>query len=305
MKIALVCPATMTSFIKPISAWLKTRHPDWDVVDCYSDDDEEVYRAIQDSDVAWLEWADKLAARITLSGRLVGKKVICRMHSYEVFENPISYIDWDCVDTLIVVSPYMKELVVGRFPVLKKKVVVIGNGVDSNKFVPHTTRGKNMAWIGDIGHKKGPLLLLHAFHALTMRDSGYHLHIAGDFQDQRYAIYFQQMVTKLGLQSNITFHGYVQDMAGWLGDKDYILNTSPMEGNPVGVAEGLMCNLIPLIHDFPGADELYPPHYLWRTIPEFVELALSPVGDVDYRHFALHTLNESNQMQLVEDVLNG
>ncbi|MCS4525185.1 glycosyltransferase [Clostridium botulinum] len=66
-------------------------------------------------------------------------------------------------------------------------------------------KGFNIAYVGYINFKKGPMLLLHAFKKIFDTDNRYKLHIAGTFDEDRYRLYFNQMIKELGLEKILYF----------------------------------------------------------------------------------------------------
>jgi glycosyltransferase involved in cell wall biosynthesis len=86
------------------------------------------------------------------------------------------------------------------------------------------------------------------------------------------------MVKALGLESHVRFYGWVDDIVSWLSDKQYIVSTSVLESFGYGIAEGMACGVKPLIHNFIGANQLYPAKYCFNSIREFAAM----VQDSDY-----------------------
>ncbi len=134
--------------------------------------------------------------------------------------------------------------------------------------------GKRIAFLGHLNFKKGPMLLIHALATIVEHDSEFSLHIAGAIQDPRAAVYLDHCIPELGLQDNIQYYGSMphEQVLDWLKTKDYIINSSPLEGCPVGVIEGMSQGLTPLLHSFAGASGLYPPDFIWSSIPELIEM---------------------------------
>jgi len=52
------------------------------------------------------------------------------------------------------------------------------------------------------------MLLLHTFKAIFDKDSRYKLYIAGQYQEESYVLYFQQMIKEMGLQNNVIYDGW-------------------------------------------------------------------------------------------------
>lgn len=287
-KISFLCTPGLTTFLQDITQWLEPKHS---VHRCYSLKKDEIEYAIKRSDVVFIEWANELLVYLTREGMLDHKKVIVRLHSYEVFTNFPGQIIWPAVSDLIFVAPHVQAYFNKRWPIVQSatniRQHVIPNGVDLSKW-PLIDRpiGKNLCFLGDISHKKGLPLLLQAFsYLLKTTGEDYHLWIGGAFQDERYGAYYDHIVPQLGIEHNVHYKGRIKDVPDFFRSMDYIVCSSPWEGHPVNVIEGMASGLIPVIHNFPGARELGV--RVWSTLDEFVELVkMEPLGRLALRPFA-------------------
>ena len=306
-KIAILCLPGFQSFLADIVDYLKTKY---DIQTCYSNNKQEIESAVQWADVVWLEWANELAIALTNHPTLFdGKRIICRLHSYEAFAGYAGKINWERIDDLIFVVEHIKNIVLQQVPELLSKVKyihIVPNGVNLNKFpLNEREEGYNLAYIGQINYKKGPMLLLHAFYELVQADNKYRLFIAGNFQDARYQLYFSQMIKEMDLANNIQIDGWVEDISKWLEDKQYIICTSVLEGHPVGIMEAMACGLKPLIHNFVGARSAYPEKYLWNTIPEFVGMVTEDdYNSKGYHQFIKDSYSLDDQLSSIEKIIN-
>ncbi len=286
-KIAVLCLPGLQSFLGDIVDYLKTKY---DVRTCYSNNNQEIESATQWADIVWLEWANELTIALTNHPTILDSKhIICRLHSYEAFAGYAGKINWGKISDLIFVAEHIKNIVLQQVPDLLNKVKnihIIPNGINLDKLAfKNPSKGTNLAYLGQINYKKGPMLLLHAFRELVQVDKKYRLFIGGNFQDVRYELYFSQMIKEMGLENNIQMDGWVENVGSWLDDKQYIVCTSVLEGHPVGLMEAMACGLKPIIHNFVGARQIYPDKYLWNTIPEFVSSVTGP--DYDSREYRL------------------
>ncbi len=308
LKVVVLCLPGLESFLAEIVNFLDAHY---EVSTCYSLNQQDIESVVQSADIVWLEWANEMAVTITNHKTLLdNKRVICRLHSYEALACFAEKIRWEKIDDLIFVAGHVKEIVLHQVPDLPdrvKNIHIVPNGIDVSKFsFRDRTRGKNLAFLGNINFKKGPMLLLHAFRELLQVDNGYHLCIAGVFQEPRYHLYFKQMMKEMGIGDNVRIDGWVNGVNGWLDDKDYIVCTSVLEGHPVGVMEAMSCGLKPLIHNYVGARGSYPDHYIWNTIPEFIEMVTQ--GDFspkEYRSFIETHYNLDMQLKRVDEIVSA
>jgi glycosyltransferase involved in cell wall biosynthesis len=203
------------------------------------------------------------------------------------------HINWANVDDLVFVAPHIRDMAIAQVPDLTNRtnLHLIPIGVDLKRFAfKERSPGFNLASVGFINYKKGPMLLLHCFERLFSRDKRYHLHLAGEIQNRRYSYYFNQMIAELGMGDNLHFHGWVEDIEGFLEDMQYLVVTSPLESGHMGLREAMARGIKPLIHNFYGARLLYPEKYIFNTIDEFSRQVLSP----DYDSAAYRAFIENN-----------
>ena len=221
------------------------------------------------ADLAWFEWCDNLV--IEASNLPKKCNIICRIHSYEVFTDMPSKVNWGNVDHILFVNETVKELFERQVD-CKTPRSVISNGVDTNKFnIPSGKKyGKKIASVGFINDKKNPTLLLYCFKKIHQYDPEYSLHIAGEFQDPRIQLYFENFILKNKLP--VYFDSWVEDMPSWYADKDFVISTSLFESFHYSIVEGMTSGLMPLIHDWKGSDLIYPYEYLYNDPDECLDL---------------------------------
>jgi len=288
-NIAFISAPNLENFMIPVANGLEKLGHHTRIV--ASGDDREIVNAIMASEIVWIEWGNELAMHLTTdAGILNQRSVILRIHSYEAFLPYIKYINWERVDHLIFVAQHIKDIVLDTVPKIRKMVEnihVIPNGVDVGA-IPFIEKehGFNLAYVGYLNFKKGPMLLLQAIEALVRRNSRYILHIAGKFQEPRYELYFKQFIAENMLQNNVIFDGWVEDIPTWLQDKQYIVSTSVLESQGMGIMEAMAAGCKPLIHRFVGAGNIYLNENLWSTVDDFVNMVVDDdINSVRYRQF--------------------
>ncbi|MDI6791950.1 MAG: GNAT family N-acetyltransferase [bacterium] len=305
-KVAVLCLPGLQSFLGDIVDFLKTRY---EVRTCYTNNNQEIESAVRWADTVWLEWANELAIALTNHSTILdGKRVICRLHSYEAFAGYVQKIRWERIDDLIFVAGHIKDIAASQvltLPQQVKHIHIVPNGINMDKFIfKERKKGNNIAYLGYINYKKGPMLLLHAFRELVQTDNRYRLFIAGDFQEARYKLYFDQMIREMGLEGNIQMCGWIEDVGIWLEDKQHIVCTSVLEGHPIGLMEAMACGLKPVIHNYVGAKVSYPAKYLWNTIPEFVQkVTEDDYNSTEYREFIEQNYSLDIQLKKIEKIL--
>jgi 2-polyprenyl-3-methyl-5-hydroxy-6-metoxy-1,4-benzoquinol methylase len=93
-------------------------------------------------------------------------------------------------------------------------------------------------------------------------------------------------------------------VSGWLSDKQYIISTSVQEGCPYNVLEAAASGLKPVIHNFYGAEGLFPPEWLFNSTAEFVDAVLDPNFDsTKYRKVVVEQYEHEKQVREIEKLL--
>jgi Glycosyltransferases involved in cell wall biogenesis len=260
------------------------------------------------ADVCWFEWCDDLIAHASRLPVASYRRVVCRLHSYEMFTSYIHQVNWKTVDRLVFVGEPIREYVLGQLPALpKEKTAVIPNGVMMERYpLVQRAKGFNIAYVGYINYKKGPMLLLHAFKAVYDRDPRYRLFIAGKYQDMRYKLYFDQMIEEMGLTGSVRFDGWQTNLNAYLRDKHYIISTSPLESQHMSIMEAMAAGVKPLVHHFYGAKKVYADAWIWNTIGELVDKVTEDEYDSEqYRSFVESRYSFAGNVRKIGELISG
>ena len=314
-KVAIICSPGLDGHLAEVSDHFKANY---ETRICVTNDLEQTFNAAKWADIIWIEWADQSAINVTRFEQLLyQKQVILRLHSYEAFTSYLDYIKWGVITDLVFVAEHIKDIVLKKYPVIKSsvdRIHVISNGVDVDKFNYNPLRstkhffdffGKDLAYLGYLNFKKGSLLLFTAFAELLEIDPEYTLHIGGTFQEERYALYLEQMQKQNPLMAKqIKFDGWVENPAEWLKDKSHIICTSVLESQGKGIMEAMSMGLKPVIHNFVGANTIYPKKYLWNTAHEFCQMILhGEYHPEEYRKYITDNFLAVDKIQQIEDMI--
>lgn len=305
-KIAVICTPGLDNHLGEVADYFKANY---DTKICITDNLEQVFNVLKWADTVWIEWADQSAINVTRFERLLfQKQVILRLHSYEAFTKYLDYIKWSTVTDLIFVAEHIKKIVLRKYPKIVDnvdRIHVIPNGIDTNKFkLSRRTKGKDLAYLGYLNFKKAPTLLFTAFAELLKIDPEYKLHIGGEFQEERYALYFEQMQKNPVFAKQVKFHGWIENPEEWLKDKSHIICTSVLESQGKGIMEAMSMGLKPIIHNFVGADTIYPKKYLWSTASEFCEMIiLDEYKPEEYRRYVKDNYLTQDKIKQIDAVI--
>ena len=221
------------------------------------------------SDLSWFEWCDNLVVHASKLPKYT--TVVCRMHRYEVFTDMPQKVNWKNIDHLVCVFDIIRDVAQEKLN-LNMPISIIQNGVDFSRYSISAEKkyGKKVAYVGYIKMSKGPELLLQCFKKIHDYDPGYSFHIAGRHVDREVEIYCDHMIKEMDLP--VTFCGWVSDIPEWLKDKDYIICSSISESFMYALVEGIACGLMPLVHNWPGSDLIYPKESLFLTADDCLNL---------------------------------
>ena len=233
--------------------------------------------AIAWAEIVWLEWCWDHAVWATRSDVLRGRPCIVRLHSIEALQTEFpAQMDWSQVQRLVTVGEDIAALVRTRFPASAGVAAeIIPNGIDLARFAM-APLGRldryRVGWVGHVEPKKNPMLLLQIAHRLRQLDPRYGFHVAGAFTDLRTRRYLERMIPALGLGGAITLEGPVADMPAWYADKGVLLSTTMYESFGLNIGEAMAVGAFPVVHDFPGAEGLWPAECLFASLDQAVAL---------------------------------
>jgi glycosyltransferase involved in cell wall biosynthesis len=263
------------TFLAPLIPELQRHH---DVRFISAGPGPDLADAITWADIVWLEWCWDHAVWATRSDCLTGKRCIVRLHSIEALQTSFpANVDWSRVDRLITVGEDVAGVLLTNHPSIADHLRpdIIPNGIDLDRFALASGDRHLVAWVGHLEPKKNPMLLLQIAHTLHRADPRYVVHVAGTFTDLRTARYVNRLMGSLGLAGVVRFDGAVTDMPAWYADKGVLLSTSMYESFGLNIGEAMAVGAFPVVHDFPGADLLWPGECLFASIDEAVALIRS------------------------------
>lgn len=283
LKLAFFVGKNMDSFLGDVISALS---PAYDTRKIIVSDLKQIDEGMEWSDICWFEWCDRLILYASKLPVAQNRKIICRLHSYEAFAGYPARVNWSTVDKIVFVSAGIRDYTVNKYKIDPQKTEVIPNGIDLNQYTfQERTRGFRLAYVGYINYKKGPMLLLHTFKAMIDHDNRYELYVAGLFQDDRYVLYFKQILEEWGIRNHVCFCGWQKDLNSWMEDKNYILCSSVLESQNISVMQAMAKGIKPIIHNFVGANRIYPKRYLFNSINEAVEQLDGSYDSAEYRKF--------------------
>ncbi|MDK2786489.1 MAG: hypothetical protein PWQ80_1168 [Thermotoga sp.] len=306
-KVAFLCLPGLDHFIKDIANILSEMY---EVKLVVTADGKQIVDAYNWADIVWIEWANELAVEITNKLPKGNKKILCRLHSYEALANYPEKINWNNVDTLILVADHMKDVLKNYhqsvYEKIKDKIKVVPNGVDLNRFrFKVRSPGFNIAVVAHINHKKAPEMWLQVIGFLKNIDERYILHVAGDFQELRYANYFKYFIKEADLEKNVKLYGFVRNIEEFLEDMNYVLSTSVHEGHPYNIMEAMARGIKPLIHNYHGAKKQWPEDLIFNFIDEIPDLIKRKYESERYRRYMEDNYSLESQIKIITGAIGS
>jgi tetratricopeptide (TPR) repeat protein len=268
----------------------------------------DMYELMKWSDISWFEWCTELATNASKMPKVC--RNIIRLHRYEAYLDYPQEVNWDNIDVLITVgNRCVNEVLAGKVPDIasRTQIVEIANGVDLAKFgFIERSRGPNIVFVGELRLVKNPMFALQCMHRLHSIDGEYKLFFAGRMPDEDVFVeqYLRHMIRELGLGGVVFFDGWQEDMNSWLTDKHYIVSTSVIESQGMGVLESMACGLKPVVHNFPGAEQIFASEFLFNTVEDFCRQILSGRYEPRrYRLFVEERYSLQSQLGRINEIL--
>jgi hypothetical protein len=259
-------------FSAPTVAYLRARGHDVVPVDGF-----DVDRCAA-ADAVWTEWANEDAFAAAVSG--VCRRLVVRLRGYEVW-GPLERLAWQNVHALVCESTFLRDLLP---PALPTRVEVIPAGLDLKRWAAYAGRprgpGNVVALVGRIDGLKGYQLALE--WARRRPDLQLHVTLADAMLHPRETRYVRETAP-----SNVVVHDEV-DTVSWLDGigANYLLSASMWESLGYTIVEAMALGIKPLIHDRPGARQLWPTDLLWRGFADLDRLVTESYEPERYRALA-------------------
>lgn len=251
----------------------------------------DLKRLLTVSDVCFFEWTSELLAEATQFPKEC--RIITRLHSFEIYDWAPK-INWDNVDSVILLSKAMQQRFCDLYPKHGHKTVVVHNGISLEKFSPASPRDFQcrlgmLCSINPIKRVYETVLLLYGLHRQGMTTAT--LHIAGVAADDfRYFASIQSLVDRLGLNGIVTFDGLITDTPTWLKNIDIFISNSFWEGQQTALLEAMATGVYCLSHHWAGAEEILPLENLYFTEEEAKKKITKYYGFSDLRKQDLQTM---------------
>jgi len=285
-----------------VNHWEKNGHTV--VIDRYLDPGKVAW-----SDVTFFEFCDLSVQRGSDSGDhfykeypySTDKNIIVRAHDIDLWVGHYRGVNWNWVNHLVFVGPYMHDhfLPMMNLP-SSVKVHMIPHGINLEKFTyREKSVGNKIAWVGNINHAKNLELALQ----VLAENPEYELHVVGSGLGSWEEQYVSEFVKRNGLKF---FHTpVVDDINQFLEDKDFVLLTSSKEAFSFIVGEGMSKGIKPLIHNFMGAEMIWPKEYIWNKVSEVGPMLKDEYNSLKYRQYIEEKYPLAKMLKEYDEIINN
>lgn len=261
---------------------------------------------IEWADLIWFDCVDANLKCATTKLDIAGKKIIARAIDLDVWAKHFNSVDWNKVDHLIFIAKHIQDFMLGEKRIPDRVGIhLIPCGVDLEKFTMRKKpeRNNSIAVVMRLWHGKGIDYLLQLIAALP----DYHFHICGDWglgsvEKRWYIRYIEQFLSHYDNWTRVT---RVNDMNEWLEDKTFGLVCSKKETYSYAGWESAAKGLKPVVHEFFGAESVWPDQFRWRTIEEAIQLIRGPYEPSKYREYVAERYPLSRMLDAMDVLLGG
>lgn len=251
--ISFICKIRNDHFAQPI---LKELDEKYHIQYLYSGHKFFYRHLLVQSNIIWVEWANRLAMQVSKK-KWRNKKVIIRLHRNEISSRYLNKIQWENVDHVVFVNSNIKNEFDQKFE-NQIKTITIPNAINVESFPYHYKKhNKSICAYGyTFNPIKGYDNLIKMFSKLVKTDPEFHLTIMGMITKQHSSIRHLREIKKLIIDLNISDHISIiekdlvtslindrKNISNFLANHDIIMSYSNVESFHYSFAEGLLSGL--------------------------------------------------------------
>lgn len=244
-------------------------------------------RQAERADVIWCEWCLGNAVYYSQRKR-PDQRLVVRLHAQEINLPFRQRVDWRRVDALVSICP----------PTFARLRADLGERGDIVRYVPNLIDAEGLAQpklpgdefrlglLGFAPRVKRPDLALDLLEQLRRSDSRYSLSIKGRppwdydwlWSDQEERRFYEAWFERVRSTPGVHFEGF-GEVRRWFRGIGVILSVSDAEGSHQAVAEGMASGCVPCIRGWDGANQLYPPDYVFDDLGEAADMIVRHRAD--------------------------
>jgi glycosyltransferase involved in cell wall biosynthesis len=134
VKIAFFVKKGLDSFLEDIISFFSA---EYEVKKVVVNNLKKIDEEMRWADICWFEWCDELIDYGSKLEIAKTKKIICRIHGYEVYGDLIKTPKWENIDQVIIVAPHIKRIFEENIKHIYKdnlKIDLVYCGLDIDKY---------------------------------------------------------------------------------------------------------------------------------------------------------------------------
>ncbi len=261
---------------------------------------------LQWCDIAWFDGGGQKLVEVSRAP--YSGKIVVSLRPSDLDMMWVKEVRWENVDILLQIGGSDVEEGLRRWmPNIRNRtrLDIIPTGVDVARYpLRSRPRGKHLACMGGLSREGNPGFLLQCMQKLHYIDPEYRLFFSGQFQDPILEQYLKHMIQKLGLVGVVHFERTPSDWNAWLSDKHFVVSSSIDKTSVEMLLIGMASGLKPVVHDFPGADQVFPSEYLFNIAEEFCQGILDNAFDpAKYHCFVEERYSIQEQFRFINGIM--
>lgn len=258
-------------------------------------DQQSSQEIAQWADTILCEWAGPNA--VWYSNNLpLGKRLIVRLHAFELRGPWLDLIRTEAVDEWIFVSEPYRQTTIDRLNLDPQKCRVIPNAIDNTDLNRPKLPGSehHLGLVGYVTYNKRPDRALDLLEELLQYDQRFVLHVKGRVpseyayewrkpsQKVAYEDFFRRVSQVPNLREHVIFEPFSTDIANWLRRIGVMLSPSASESFHLAPAEGMASGAVPIFWERHGVREIFGDQNVVSSTNAAAERILSLLDSDEY-----------------------
>ncbi len=267
----------------------------YDLWEGHDKHNKETDKLIEWADILFCEWA---LGNVTYcqSRKRENQKLIVRAHRFEMNTKFHYDYDYDKIDKIITVSPFVYEEFIKKTTFPRNKLKLVYNAIDTKLFLREKVEGYefNVAIVGIVPKLKRFDLALDIFEKLYEKDNRYNLFIKGKkpeeilwvWKSKQERAFFKQCydrIKKCEFGKNVVFEGW-GDISEFYQKIGYCLSTSDYESFHLAPLEAAVTGAYPVVlENREGIRPIFPDNIIFEDIQDIIEFILRDKEDFEIK----------------------
>ena len=238
------------------------------------------------------------------------KPMVIRGIDIDLYFGHYMGLDWDKCKAVLFINDYMREYIVDKYKAAKGvepkcQIETVHLGIDLAKFTyKEGKKGKNIGWLNRFWTGKGIELMLQIVYKMVKYDPEYKFELVGPCNEHWVEKYISEFLKRNGLSENVKKLSSVPDVNVWMENMDYMLSTSMKECMSLPIAEAMAKGIKPVIHNWWGADNLYPGDLVFQTAEQACDIIMEDKYDSHfYRKYIEDNYTLDKEVNKLNEIL--